>query len=75
IELETKFLNNHIYLNVKNDYSGELKKDSDGRYISTKPNGSGLGLKSVNALLKAHNGFLAIEDNNGVFNLLASMKN
>ena len=75
IELETKFLNNHIYLNVKNDYSGELKKDSDGRYISTKPNGSGLGLKSVDALLKAHNGFLAIEDDNGVFNLLASMKN
>ena len=75
INLKIKFYNSQLSINIENDYSGTLKKDSSGWYVTTKPEGSGLGLKSANAILKKNRGFLKIDDSKGVFRLFATMKN
>ena len=75
IAISIKHLNHQLSLNVKNDYEGELKKSAENNYLTTKPQGSGLGLKSVEAILKSNSGFLKIEDTDGVFDVFANLKN
>lgn len=75
IAISIKHLNHQLSLNVKNDYEGELKKSTENNYLTTKPQGSGLGLKSVEAILKSNSGFLKIEDTDGVFDVFATLKN
>ena len=75
IAISIKHLNHQLSLNVKNDYEGELKKSAEHNYLTTKPQGSGLGLKSVEAILKSNSGFLKIEDTDGVFDVFATLKN
>lgn len=75
IAISIKHLNHQLSLNVKNDYEGELKKSAANNYLTTKPQGSGLGLKSVEAILKSNSGFLKIEDTDGVFDVFATLKN
>ena len=75
IAISIKHLNHQLSLNVKNDYEGELKKSAENNYLTTKPQGSGLGLKSVEAILKSNSGFLKIEDTDGVFDVFATLKN
>ena len=75
IAIRIKHLNHQLSLNVKNDYEGELKKSAENNYLTTKPQGSGLGLKSVEAILKSNSGFLKIEDTDGVFDVFATLKN
>lgn len=73
--VDIRHLNRQLLLKIENDYSGALKKDADGSYLTTKPHGSGLGLRSVNAILKDNHGFLKIDDKNGVFQVLAALNN
>lgn len=73
--VDIRHLNRQLLLKIENDYSGSLKKDADGSYLTTKPHGSGLGLRSVNAILKDNHGFLKIDDKNGVFQVLAALNN
>ena len=68
-------LNRQLSLNIKNDYEGALVPDDDGLYVTTKEHGSGLGLKSVRAILTKHGGFLKIDVSDGVFNVFATLKN
>ena len=75
IAISIKHLNHQLSLNVKNDYGGELKKSAENNYLTTKPQGSGLGLKSVEAILKSNSGFLKIKDTDGVFDVFATLKN
>lgn len=75
IAISIKHLNHQLSLNVKNDYEGELKKSAENNYLTTKPQGSGLGLKSAEAILKSNSGFLKIEDTDGVFDVFATLKN
>ena len=75
IAISIKHLNHQLSLNVKNDYEGELKKSAENNYLTNKPQGSGLGLKSVEAILKSNSGFLKIEDTDGVFDVFATLKN
>ncbi len=75
IKISIKHLNSQLSLNIKNDYKGKLRKDSDGRFATTKQDGSGLGLKSVEAILKNNGGFLKINDENGIFDVFATLKN
>lgn len=75
INVKIKYLNSQLSLNIKNDYSGELQKNMDGCYVTTKLNGSGLGLKSVNAILKNNHGFLDIDDKNGTFDVYVTLNN
>lgn len=75
ITVQTKNIGRQIFLNIENDYDGELKKDDDGWYMTTKQGGSGLGLKSADAMFKAHQGSLILDVEDGVFHVYASMRN
>ncbi len=75
IKVSIKSLNSQISVSVKNDYSGEIKKDGSGAYLSTKESGSGLGLKSVAAIVKKNGGFLETDGKDGVFTVSATLKN
>ena len=75
ILLDIKQLNSQLSVRVRNDYAGKTKKDESGRYLTTKPSGTGLGLKSVAAIVKNNSGFLEIDDRNGVFAVFATLKN
>lgn len=75
ISVTIKPLNKQLSLNIKNDFDGEIKKDSDGEYVTTKSTGSGFGIKSANAILKLNGVFLKIDDTGGVFNVFATLKN
>lgn len=55
-----------VVFTADNTFSGELKKDGD-TYVSTKPNGSGLGLASMRAITARYNGTLTCRGEGGVF--------
>lgn len=73
ISVIIKTLNSQLLINVKNDFDGKILKDGDGGYLSTKENGSALGLKSVNAVVEKNNGFLSLSDTDGIFSVSATL--
>ena len=75
ILIDIKQLNSQLSVGVRNDYAGKTEKDESGRYLTTKPDGTGLGLKSVAAIVKNNSGFLKIDDKDGVFAVFATLKN
>lgn len=75
IEITIKCLHCQLSLHIKNDYSGCLIHTADGFYTTTKQHGSGLGLKSVDVILKKNHGFLKIDDADGIFDVYATLKN
>ncbi len=74
VDLTIKNLNKQISVNVKNDCSEKIKKDKKGFYITTKPNGLGLGLKSVEAIVKKGGGFIKISDSGNIFEVMLTVK-
>ncbi|MBQ7809533.1 MAG: sensor histidine kinase [Clostridia bacterium] len=48
--------NGDLYIVVTNGFNGEIKKDHD-KYLSTKSNGSGIGIESIKSIVKRYNGF------------------
>jgi len=75
VALCIKQINSQLSVNVRNDYDGIVSKNADGTYITTKENGSGIGLQSVRAVLEKSGGFIEITDDNNEFCVYASMKN
>lgn len=59
-----------LYINIKNSYNGELKKEK-GKYISTKEkqNKHGIGLENVKKVVHRYNGTLKIDDLDNIFNI------
>ena len=54
-------------LTIDNSYNGVVCQNKQGRYLSTKKNGSGLGLTSVRNIVDRYDGNLVIRHDNGVF--------
>ena len=75
ISVEIRCHNRQISIKIENDYDGEIKKDTAGGYLTTKPGGTGLGLKSVATIIKENNGFLEISDAGEKFIVFATLKN
>ena len=67
-----------VYFEVSNPYSGELRKNKSGEYLSTKAKGHGIGLHSVSGLVQARGGMMEVSADNGIFQvsiLLPEKKN
>ncbi len=75
IKTDIKSLNSQLLLSVENDYDGRLEKNAAGDYVTTKAEGSGLGLKSVDAILRKNGGFMKLDTAEGVFCVYASLRN
>ena len=58
--------NNDIYIVVTNGFSGNIKKDG-GKYLSTKKNGSGIGIESIKTAVKKHNGVVKFYNDEETF--------
>lgn len=65
IIVKAKMSVDSFVITIDNSFSGLLKKDKNGDYLTTKPNGSGLGLLSVKNTVQKYNGILSLkqEDN------------
>lgn len=74
IQISIKQVNSQLLINIKNDYISDVKIEND-KFITTKPHGSGLGLKSVETIVKNSGGFLRIDHSNNIFSVYISMKN
>lgn len=63
--------NNALYIIVKNFFTGELRKDKQGRYQTTKGNNSihGFGLQSICTLVEKYNGEMVIDIEENIFKL------
>ena len=44
-----------------------MRQNKQGKYLSTKETGSGLGLTSVRNIVERYNGSIAIDHNDGMF--------
>lgn len=67
-----------VYFEVSNPYSGELRKNKSGEYLSTKANGHGIGLHSVSNIVQSHGGMMELNTDDGIFQvsiLLPEKKN
>ena len=49
-------INGDLYLAVSNTYDGSINK-KDGKFLSTKNGGHGIGLESVKAIVRKNNGY------------------
>lgn len=61
----------NLYIEVKNTYEGERKKNRKGEYLTTKKieEMHGLGIKSVNSVVKKYDGYMKIEEKNNIFSV------
>lgn len=50
--------NGDIYIVTTNGFCGEIKKDRD-KYLSTKKDGSGIGIESIKSVARRYNGFVS----------------
>lgn len=59
----------NLYIEVKNTYEGERKKNRRGEYVTTKKSEEmhGLGIKAVNNVVKKYDGYLEIKEENNSF--------
>ena len=65
VRFHTKFLNNNFILSVSDDGPGipeSIKSRIFEPFVSSRENGNGLGLAVVDAVIKAHQGTVFIED-------------
>ena len=69
ITIRGKASDDSIFFKIENSYNGEVKKDKNGLYLSTKHEGRGIGLASVRAIIKQYDGIVEIDDQNGLFSV------
>lgn len=56
-----------LCVTVDNTFTGKLRKDREGRLISTKHRGNGMGTESVKAIAEKYHGVCQFEVVNGMF--------
>lgn len=59
--------NNQFTLDVRNTYAGEILRNGQGRLLSTKHEGTGVGTASVTALAEQAGGFARFGSEGGLF--------
>ncbi len=74
ITLRGKTENKVFFFKIENTCSGEPKRTEDGTYLSTKHEGYGIGLASVQQVVAQHDGMMTIEENGGTFCVSLLMK-
>ena len=59
--------NGALFLLIDNTYSGTVRQDRNGRYLTTKKHGTGLGLSSVRSIVERYEGSLRISHEDHMF--------
>lgn len=69
IVIRGKYENNALFLRIDNSYDGKLKRAKDGTYLSTKHAGRGIGLSSVQNILRDQGGMIEISSTDKLFSV------
>ena len=69
IILKVKVDANQLVITIDNTFTGLLKKDKNGDFLTTKPKGTGLGLLSVKNTVQKYNGILSLKQENDWFKI------
>lgn len=69
ISLHIRKVKNMIIIHLENPYKGNLMKDENGEYLTTKKEHKGLGIQSMKHVAKKYKGDIAIEQKDGIFNM------
>lgn len=71
INVEIIFRKDCLLIRITNPFSGNIKKDKQGNYISTKIDNlnHGIGLNSVNKATKKYKGIVTINTKNNIFSI------
>ena len=67
ITVRGKYSMGAVYYEVSNPFSGVLRKDRTGKYLTTKAHGHGLGLHSVSRIVQIQGGTMELNSDGGVF--------
>lgn len=67
ISIKAKTQSDALFIQIENTYCQEPIKDKNGRYLSSKRKGLGIGLESVQNIVAQYNGLLEIEPKDGCF--------
>ena len=69
VKVEIIYRKNNLLINILNPYSGNVKKDKLGNFLTTKsdPENHGIGLNSVRKAVKKYNGLVNISTENKIF--------
>lgn len=65
--------NGDIYIVTTNGFSGKVKKNN-GKYLSTKKDGSGIGIESIKTTVNRYNGFVNFYNDTNTFYADVMMK-
>lgn len=69
IDVRIVYAKNKLKITVKNYYTGKIKKDTGGNFISTKSDtkNHGIGLQSVTRIVDAYGGVMEVRTDHSVF--------
>ena len=69
IDVRIVYAKNKLKITVKNYYTGKIKKDTGGNFISTKSDtkNHGIGLQSVTRIVEAYGGVMEVLTERSVF--------
>ena len=65
--VKTKMQPDALFIQIENTYGREPVQDANGRYLSSKRKGLGIGLESVRNIAAQYDGLLEIEPKDGRF--------
>lgn len=67
IILHGKLIDHALLLTIDNTFKGIVRQDKNGNYISTKHDGTGLGIESARQIALHYNGTFLVEQKDGMF--------
>ncbi len=67
IRIRSQMQGNAVFFKIVNTFTGKAKKTPDGLYLSSKHEGRGIGLRSVQGIVDDYNGILKISQEDGLF--------
>ncbi len=74
ITLRGQCEDNALFFKVVNTFTGKVKKNRDGLYLSTKHEGRGIGLRSVRSIVNDCQGLLKITQEDSLFTVSVLLK-
>lgn len=69
ITIRSKAADGNMFFKIDNTYNGDIKKDKNGFYLSSKHSGRGIGLRSVRNIISRYDGIIEIEQTDNVFSV------
>lgn len=67
IILHGKLIDHALLLTIDNTFAGVIRQDKNGNYLSTKHDGTGLGIESARQIALLYNGTFLTEQKDGMF--------